>query len=139
MAYNVFMSYVLSCVRWPWELPGGKVRHGIVGWAVSHGRREAQYVSMQVSDFTFFYFIPDGLDKYPSRIRYGYISDTRYAATVTYPSCIDISYLRVFFCRYSGRGLFLDPPTVCIKSETCNVSLPQSMQHYPRTSGDTCQ
>uniref|UniRef100_K3YL59 Bifunctional dethiobiotin synthetase/7,8-diamino-pelargonic acid aminotransferase, mitochondrial n=1 Tax=Setaria italica TaxID=4555 RepID=K3YL59_SETIT len=39
---------------------------------------------------------------------------------------------------YSGRGLFLDPPTVCIKSETCNVSLPQSMQHYPRTSGDTC-
>ncbi|AQK40716.1 Bifunctional dethiobiotin synthetase/78-diamino-pelargonic acid aminotransferase mitochondrial [Zea mays] len=39
---------------------------------------------------------------------------------------------------YSGRGLFLDPPTVYIKSEVYNISLPQSMQHDPQTYGDTC-
>ncbi|CAL5007268.1 unnamed protein product [Urochloa decumbens] len=39
---------------------------------------------------------------------------------------------------YSGRGLFLDPPTMYTKNETCNLSLPQSMQHCPQTSGDTC-
>ncbi|PAN34389.1 hypothetical protein PAHAL_6G089000 [Panicum hallii] len=39
---------------------------------------------------------------------------------------------------YSGRGLFLDPPTVYIKSEMYNLSLPQSMLHDPQTSGDTC-
>lgn len=44
-----------------------------------------------------------------------------------------------FFCRYSGRGLFLDPPTVYIKSGVYNISLPQSMQHDPQTYGDTCQ
>ena len=43
------------------------------------------------------------------------------------------------FWRYSGRGLFLDPPTVYIKSEMYNLSLPQSMPHDPQTSGDTCQ
>nr|CAB3482573.1 unnamed protein product [Digitaria exilis] len=39
---------------------------------------------------------------------------------------------------YSGRGLFLDPPTVYIKSATYNISLPQSMPHDPKTSGATC-
>ncbi|RLM60573.1 bifunctional dethiobiotin synthetase/7,8-diamino-pelargonic acid aminotransferase, mitochondrial [Panicum miliaceum] len=39
---------------------------------------------------------------------------------------------------YSGRGLFLDPPTVYIKSEMYNLSLPQSMLHDPQTYGDTC-
>ncbi|OEL16248.1 Bifunctional dethiobiotin synthetase/7,8-diamino-pelargonic acid aminotransferase, mitochondrial [Dichanthelium oligosanthes] len=36
---------------------------------------------------------------------------------------------------YSGRGLFLDPPTVYMKSEMYNLSLPQSMPHDPHTSG----
>jgi len=39
---------------------------------------------------------------------------------------------------YSGRGLFLDPPTVYIKSEMYNLSLPLSMPHDPQTSDDTC-
>ncbi|KAJ1267930.1 hypothetical protein BS78_07G096500 [Paspalum vaginatum] len=39
---------------------------------------------------------------------------------------------------YSGRGLFFDPPTVYIKNEVYNISLPQSMQHDPQVSRDTC-
>ncbi|XP_062196440.1 bifunctional dethiobiotin synthetase/7,8-diamino-pelargonic acid aminotransferase, mitochondrial [Phragmites australis] len=39
---------------------------------------------------------------------------------------------------YSGRGLFLDPPTVYVKNVTCNLSLPQSMKHDQLSSGDTC-
>ncbi|XP_021304673.1 bifunctional dethiobiotin synthetase/7,8-diamino-pelargonic acid aminotransferase, mitochondrial isoform X2 [Sorghum bicolor] len=40
---------------------------------------------------------------------------------------------------YSGRGLFLDPPTVYTKSEVYNISLPQSMQHDPQTYGFSSQ
>jgi hypothetical protein len=50
-----------------------------------------------------------------------------------------ISHVRVFFYRYSGRGLFLNPPTVFIKNETCTLSLPQWMQHSHLSPGDKCQ
>lgn len=66
-------------------------------------------------------------------------SPTYFHSPVLLLDIISVTSFFFFFWRYSGRGLFLDPPTMCIKSETCNVSLPQSMQHYPRTSGDTCQ
>ncbi|KAL6842248.1 hypothetical protein ACP4OV_027896 [Aristida adscensionis] len=39
---------------------------------------------------------------------------------------------------YSGRGLFLDPPTVYVKNEICSISLPDSMEHNELTPGDTC-
>ncbi|KAL6659184.1 hypothetical protein ACP70R_003224 [Stipagrostis hirtigluma subsp. patula] len=39
---------------------------------------------------------------------------------------------------YSGRGLFLDPPTVYVKDEICSLSLPHSMKHDPLPPGDTC-
>lgn len=39
---------------------------------------------------------------------------------------------------YSGRGLFLDPPTMYIRNKTCNLSLPQSIQHDHLSPGDTC-
>ncbi|TVU42146.1 hypothetical protein EJB05_08537 [Eragrostis curvula] len=38
---------------------------------------------------------------------------------------------------YSGRGLFLDPPTVYVKNDTCNLSLPKLMKHDQQSSGDT--
>ncbi|WVZ94342.1 hypothetical protein U9M48_040243 [Paspalum notatum var. saurae] len=40
---------------------------------------------------------------------------------------------------YSGRGLFLDPPTVYIKNESYNICLPQSMQHDPHDLGFSSQ
>ncbi|KAM0931081.1 hypothetical protein ACQ4PT_000574 [Festuca glaucescens] len=39
---------------------------------------------------------------------------------------------------YSGRGLFLTPPTVFIKNETCTLSLPQWIQHGHLSPGDKC-
>jgi bifunctional dethiobiotin synthetase / adenosylmethionine---8-amino-7-oxononanoate aminotransferase len=51
----------------------------------------------------------------------------------------DKSYLSsLLYCRYSGRGLFLDPPTVYVKNNTCNLSLPKIMKDE-LSSGDTCQ
>ncbi|KAM3240977.1 hypothetical protein ACQJBY_054174 [Aegilops geniculata] len=39
---------------------------------------------------------------------------------------------------YSGRGLFLDPPTVFIRNGTCALSLPQSIQNCHLSPGDKC-
>lgn len=39
---------------------------------------------------------------------------------------------------YSGRGLFLDPPTVFIKNGTCTLSLPQAIQNCHLSPGDKC-
>ncbi|GJN09705.1 hypothetical protein PR202_ga27735 [Eleusine coracana subsp. coracana] len=39
---------------------------------------------------------------------------------------------------YSGRGLFLDPPTVYVKNDTCNLSLPKLMNPDELSSGDSC-
>lgn len=39
---------------------------------------------------------------------------------------------------YSGRGLFLDPPTVYIKNKSANLSLPPSIMHDQLSSCDTC-
>lgn len=49
------------------------------------------------------------------------------------------SFTWVLFCRYSGRGLFLDPPTVYIKNKSANLSLPPSIMHDQLSSCDTCQ
>jgi hypothetical protein len=50
-----------------------------------------------------------------------------------------ISHMRVFFYRYSGRGLFLDPPTVFTRNETCTLSLPPWIQHGHLSPGDKCR
>uniref|UniRef100_A0ACD6A3R8 Uncharacterized protein n=1 Tax=Avena sativa TaxID=4498 RepID=A0ACD6A3R8_AVESA len=39
---------------------------------------------------------------------------------------------------YSGRGLFLNPPTVFIRNETCTLSLPPWIQHGHLSPGDKC-
>ncbi|VAI56517.1 unnamed protein product [Triticum turgidum subsp. durum] len=39
---------------------------------------------------------------------------------------------------YSGRGLFLDPPTVFIRNGTCALSLPESIQNCHLSPGDKC-
>uniref|UniRef100_J3MRJ3 7,8-diamino-pelargonic acid aminotransferase n=2 Tax=Oryza brachyantha TaxID=4533 RepID=J3MRJ3_ORYBR len=39
---------------------------------------------------------------------------------------------------YSGRGLFLDPPTVYIKNKTTHLSVPPSICHDQQNSCDTC-
>ncbi|GJN36790.1 hypothetical protein PR202_gb25686 [Eleusine coracana subsp. coracana] len=37
-----------------------------------------------------------------------------------------------------GRGLFVDPPTVYVKNDTCNLSLPKLMKHDEMSYGDSC-
>ena len=39
-----------------------------------------------------------------------------------------LSYVVVFF-RYSGRGLFLDPPTVFYNNEKCNLHVPGALAY----------